>query len=296
MSYRAGLVALLGKPNVGKSTLLNAIVGQKVSIVSNKPQTTRRRIRGILTTDHYQVVLVDTPGVHAPRTRLDRAMVDAARASMDDVDVVVIVVDGGHHPGEMDREVAKWVEQFEGPRFVCINKMDTLPAENVMAFVEAYTALFKTKDYMLTTATRGSNVDKLVEMIVERLPEQEALYPEDEFTDQSSRFLAGELVREQILNVTRQEIPYATAVTVDEWDDAGTGVVRIAASIVVEKASQRAIILGREGAMLKKIGTVARQGIEEVIGRKAYLELHVRVQTDWRMNAAALHELEYGDV
>jgi GTP-binding protein Era len=295
MSYRAGLVALLGKPNVGKSTLLNAIVGQKVSIVSNKPQTTRRRICGIATTDEHQIVLVDTPGVHAPRTRLDRAMVDAARGALDAVDVAVIVVDGGHHPGEMDKEVAKWIENFEGPRLICINKMDTLAAENVAGFVEAFCALFKTTDYMLTTATRRNNVDKLIQLIVERLPEQPALYPEDEFTDQSSRFMAGELVREQILHETRQEIPYATAVTVDDWDEGGP-TLRISASIVVEKASQRAIILGREGAMLKRIGTAAREGIETIMQRKAYLELHVRVQEGWRMNAAALHELEYGDL
>ncbi len=192
--YRAGLVAIVGKPNVGKSTLMNYIVGQKVSIVSNKPQTTRRRVVGIATTPEHQIVFVDTPGVHTPRTQLDKSMVDATRAGLHGVDVIVIVVDGGHHPGEVDSEVAQVLATGAAdgiPRILCINKMDHLKPENVTGFVEAYCKLFNVDEYMMTTATRGSNVNALVSLIVEHLPEQDPLYADDEITDQSSRFLVA---------------------------------------------------------------------------------------------------------
>jgi GTP-binding protein Era len=291
-------VALVGKPNVGKSTLMNAIVGQKVSIVSNKPQTTRRRILGIATTESYQIAFLDTPGVHVPHTQLDKAMLDAARGALDAVDVVVVVGEGGHHPGELDKEVAKMVSPGGKPVvpvIVCINKMDQLKPEHVLPYVEAYQKLFGTQEYMLTTASRGRNVDKLTELIVAHLPQQEALYPADEVTDASSRFLAGEFVREKILALTRQEVPYATAVIVDEWSEEPSGLVRISATILVEKASQRGILIGKQGAFLKKIGESARLEIEELIGSRVFLGLHIRVQPDWRMNPRVLHELEYSE-
>src|SRR4051812_5744801 len=216
--FKSGMVALIGKPNVGKSTLLNTIVGQKVSIVSNKPQTTRRRILGIATTPEYQVVFIDTPGIHEPHTTLQKAMVEHARAALSDVDVVLFVVDGAHHPGEDDKQIAKLIHgsmsqqgaeapnpQSGVPVVLCMNKMDELKAEYVQGFVDAYCKLAGTDNYMLTTATRGTNVDKLLELIVAHLPEGEPLFPDDEFTDQSSRFLVGELIREKILNASRQE-------------------------------------------------------------------------------------------
>lgn len=296
--FRSGFVALVGKPNVGKSTLMNHIVGQKVSIVSNKPQTTRRRVVGIATSDQYQVAFVDTPGVHTPRTQLDKSMVDATRAGLHDVDVIVVVVDGGHHPGEQDREVAQVLEISAAkstPRLLCINKMDHLKPENVTGFVEAYSALFQPQDFVLTTASRGLNVSILVDQIVQRLPERPPLFTEDEITDQSSRFMAAEFVREQIITATRQEVPYATAVTVDTWEERANGSVAISATIIVEKSSQRAILIGTEGAFLKRIGTGARLEIETLLGRTVHLNLHVRVQEGWRMNPALIHELEYGD-
>jgi len=296
--FRAGLVALVGKPNVGKSTLMNHIVGQKVSIVSDKPQTTRRRVVGIATTAEYQIAFVDTPGVHTPRTQLDKSMVDATRAGLHAVDVIVVVVDGGHHPGEQDRDVAQVLSvsaEPETPRLLCINKMDHLKPENVTGFVEAYSALFNPQDFILTTASRGLNVPLLVNQIVERLPEREALYSEDEVTDQSSRFMAGEFVREQIICATRQEVPYATAVTVDSWEERPNGSVAIGATVIVDKSSQRAILIGQEGSFLKRIGTAARLEIEGLLGKSVHLNLHVRVQEGWRMNPALIHELEYGE-
>jgi GTP-binding protein Era len=294
MGYRAGTVALIGKPNVGKSTLMNAIVGQKVSIVSNKPQTTRRSALGIATTDTYQIAFVDTPGLHEPHTALGRAMVDQARAALTEVDLVLVVVDGSHHPGEADQAIAGLLAKIapDKPLLLCMNKMDLLKAENVVRNVEAYSALFKTEDPMMTTATSGVNVPKLVALIVERLPEQPALYPADEFTDQSSRFMAAEFVREKILRATRQEVPHAVAVMVDDWDDGEDRTV-IHATILVEKDSQRAILIGKQGQFVKKIGTEARAEIAELLSRPVHLELHVKVAENWRMNRRILHELEY---
>ncbi len=305
-----GTVALIGKPNVGKSTLLNTIVGQKVSIVSNKPQTTRRRVLGIATTDAYQIIFIDTPGIHEPHTQLAKSMVEQARGALGDVDLILFVVDGSQHPSDADREISRLIQTFtpqpsdaragemeEGERtpvILCMNKMDQLKAENVEAFLEAYTALAGTDEYMMTTATRAQNVDKLVEMIVAKLPEGEPLYDADEFTDQSSRFLVGELIREKILIAAKQEIPHATAVLVDDWDEEGN-ILHIGASIYVERASQRGILIGKAGQFLKKIGSEARVEIEQLLERKIYLELHVKVREDWRMNPRMLQELEYSD-
>lgn len=295
--YRAGYVALLGKPNVGKSTLLNRIVGQKVSIVSNKPQTTRRRVIGICTTPNYQIAFIDTPGIHEPHTQLGKAMVEQARMSLGDADQVVYVADGSHHPGEQDREVAKLLkEDLKIPMVLCMNKMDLLKAEDVERNADAFCTLLglTQNDLMLTTATKGHNVDKLVEMIVSKLPERQPMYADDEFTDQSSRFLAAELVREKILQATREEVPHSVAVMVDEWEEEGS-LTRIGATILVERASQRAILIGKQGQFLKKIGTEARLEIEELVGKKVYLQLHVKVSEDWRMSPRILQELEYSD-
>ena len=295
--FRAGYVALLGKPNVGKSTLLNQIVGHKVSIVSNKPQTTRRRVIGITSTPDHQIAFIDTPGIHEPHTQLGKAMIEQARMSLGDADVVVYVADGSHHPGEQDREVAKILkEDLRIPMLLCMNKMDLLKAEDVQRNLDAFLTLLglTQDDVMLTTATRGHNVDKLVDMIVSKLPVQEALYPEDEFTDQSSRFLAAELIREKILIATREEVPHSVAVMVDEWEEQ-ENLVRIGATILVEKSSQRAILIGKQGSFLKKVGTDARVEIEELVGQKVFLQLHVKVSQDWRMNPRILQELEYSD-
>jgi len=296
--FKAGYVAMIGKPNVGKSTLLNHLVGQKVSIVSNKPQTTRRRVLGIASGDNYQIAIIDTPGVHEPHTRLGRSMVDQARSALGDIDLILYVTDISKMPNEEDKEIARMLRTPEGekaiPRVLCFNKMDLLRADQVVDHVEAYCKLIGTEDYMMTSATKNQNVDKLIEMILEKLPIGERMFDEDEFTDQSSRFMAGELVREKILVATRQEIPHATAVFVEEWEDTGE-LVRIHATIYVEKSSQRAIIIGKKGEFLKKIGTEARQEIEALLGKRVFLELFVKVSEDWRMNPRVLRELEYSE-
>lgn len=306
MAHRFGYVALIGKPNVGKSTLLNHIVGQKVSIVSNKPQTTRKRVVGITTADDYQIAFIDTPGIHEPHTKLGRSMVEQARKSLHDVDVIVYVADSASHPNDGDKEIARLLTGIEVhdlqdpekhvaiPIVLCLNKMDQLKADAVQRNTDAYIGLFKTEDYMLTTATRGFNVDKLIEMIVAKLPEGDAQFEPDDYTDQSSRFIAAEFVREKILIATKQEVPHAVAVMVDSWEEEDA-LIRIAASIYVEKASQRAILIGKQGQFIKKIGTEARAEIEELLGSKVFLELQVRVKEDWRMNPRMLQELEYAE-
>jgi GTP-binding protein Era len=222
-------------------------------------------------------------------------MVESARAALDGVDLVLMVADASRRPDDEDKEIAKLLGADPGPTrlLLCLNKMDILHAEYVVENVEAYCKLFGTEDYMLTTATKGQNVDKLLELIVERLPEGEPAFPVEDFTDQSSRFMAAELVREKILQATRQEVPHATAVLVDNWEEPETGAVRISASIIVEKPSQRAILIGKQGQFIKRIGTQARLEIEALIGRQVFLELFVKVREDWRMNPGLLHELEY---
>lgn len=300
MAHKFGVVALIGKPNVGKSTLLNAMVGQKVAIVSDKPQTTRKRLLGIRSTDASQIVFVDTPGVHEPHTRLGKTMLEAVRQSLNDIDAVVWVVDGSKAPDEEDlRIVQMMAKTLEKPflaskGIVCLNKMDLLKAEFVVDHVERYCKLLGAERYMMTTATRSLNIEKLVDLIEEMLPDGESMYPEDEFTDQSSRFMAAELVREKILIATRREVPHATGVTVDSWEEEGD-LVRMSATIMVERAGQKAILIGRGGAFVKDIGTKARHEIELLIEKRVHLDLHVKVREDWRMNPGVLREMEYSE-
>lgn len=300
MEHRFGTVALIGKPNVGKSTLVNAMVGQKVAIVSDKKQTTRRRLRGIATAPDHQIVFVDTPGVHEPHTRLGKAMVESARSALADVDLVLYVANGAARPDEDERRIAKMVTDSgfgkgKGRLILCLNKMDLLKPEHVLPNVEAYTNLLGVTqdDAMLTTATRGHNLDKLVAMIVERIPEGPPAYPEDEFTDQSSRFLVAELVRERVLTKTRQEVPHATGVVVDAWEEDETGRLRIAAALIVERPGQKAILIGEKGRFVREVGTEARQEIEETLGCPVHLELYVKVREGWRENTTTLREMEY---
>lgn len=292
-----GLVAMLGKPNVGKSTLLNALVGQKVSIVSNKPQTTRRRVLGVVQGEDFQVAFIDTPGIHEPHTTLGRAMVESARQALDSVDAILYVADASKKPDEVDRQAARLVRPEGkplGPIVLCLNKMDLLAPEMVTSTLESYTKLFDPVEYMLTTATKGHNLDKLLKIIVDLLPDGEPLFPEDEYTDQPLRFIAAEIIREKVLQQTKQEVPHATAVHVDDWEEE-EGLVRIRATIVVEKQGQKAILIGKHGQFLKGIGTAARLELQALLEQQVFLELYVKVREDWRMNPRMLQELEYTD-
>ncbi len=301
-NHKAGVVAVVGKPNVGKSTLINLVVGHKVSIVSDKAQTTRRRVMGIATTPDYQIVFVDTPGIHKPHTKLGSALNQTARASVYDVDIVLVMVDVSRPPNNEDVNVATILKEAgfltepesdrKIPVILCLNKMDRLPAEHVERNFEIYTKLFATKQTVMTSLVKNQNADLLVGELVTRLPENPDFYPEDTYTDQPMRFLAAELVREKALRLTKEEVPHAVATIVQEWDEAEND-VDITVDIIVEREGQKGILIGKQGSMLKQIGTEARLEIEDILGKKVFLRLFVKVRADWRQNPRLLKELEY---
>jgi GTP-binding protein Era len=290
--HKSGFVAVIGKPNVGKSTLVNAFVGADVSIVSSKPQTTRRVIRGILTRPDAQIVFVDTPGIHTPQHKLGKVMVEAASSVLGEVDLVVFMVDGSRMPNDEDKRIGALLkDKSRAPVLLALNKMDNLKPDDVQAVTEAHWAIVKYDDWMRISATRKTNIDKLLEQILLRLPEGPELYATDIVTDQTIQAVASELIREQVLNATRQEIPHAVAVAIDEWNDRREDLTHIAATIYVERDSQTGILIGAGGAMLKKIGQGARTQIEEWVGHKVYLELWVKVWDRWREREDNLHRL-----
>jgi GTP-binding protein Era len=294
--HRSGFVAVIGRPNVGKSTLMNQAVGQKVAIVSPKPQTTRGRILGILTRDDAQVIFVDTPGLHRPRHKLGQAMVATASAAIPDADVVLFVTDVSRPPTAEDREIAALVEGRTGaPVVLVLNKMDRLAPDKVKPHVEAFWALAPYhRAWMMTTATTGENLDKLLALVISLLPEGPRYYPGDQVTDQTEREIAAELVREQVLRQTRQEVPHAVAVVVDEFKERENNTFYVAASVFVEKDSQKGIIIGRGGQMLREIGTAARREIERMVGGRVYLDLRVRVRKGWRQSERDVQRMGYG--
>ena len=293
--HKSGFVAIVGKPNVGKSTLVNAYVGAKIAIVSNKPQTTRRVIRGILTRPDAQVIFVDTPGIHKPQHRLGGVMVEAATRAINEVDVVVFLTDGSRMPDEADVRIGQLLnERCRVPVLLALNKMDLLKPQNVQAVTEAYWERVTHADWMRLSATRGENLDKLLEQILARLPEGPELYPADQVTDQNLQVMSAELVREQVLQRTRQEIPHSVAVAIEQWEERRADLTHISATIYVERESQKAIIIGAGGAMLKEIGQTARVEIEQWVGHKVYLELWVKVWEKWRERDNSLRELGLG--
>jgi GTP-binding protein Era len=293
-AYRSGFVAVVGKPNVGKSTLINLYVGHKIAIVSDKPQTTRRTIRGILTREDAQLIFVDTPGIHRPMHALGKLMVRAAVETMGDADVIVFLVDGSRMPSSEDEEIGEILrERARAPILLALNKSDLLKREHVGQVTEAYWSLVDYADWMRISASRAENTDKLLNMIVERLPAGPSLFPEEEITDQPMQQIASELIREQVLRNTRQEIPHVVALSIDEWEDRSDKLTYIAASVWVEKDSQKGIVIGEHGAMLKKIGQAGRQEIEAWLGHQVYLELTVKVRERWRRDERLLRELGY---
>jgi GTPase len=291
--FRAGFVSVIGRPNVGKSTLVNALVGQKIAIVSDKPQTTRNRILAVVNRPHGQIVLFDTPGIHKPQHRMNERMVATAVRSLDQVDLVLWVIDvaEGYGPGE--RYVRDTLRKAKRPVMLAINKIDTVPRPQILPAIEQYRQFLDFVEIVPVSALKGDNVDLLADRLVANLPPGERLYPEDFLTDQPERFFVAEMIREQILRQTREEIPYATGVVVDAFKE-GDVLVRIEASIFAERDSQKAILIGKGGAMLKSIGTAARHEIERFLGTKVFLGLFVKVRDRWREDPAVLEEMGLG--
>ncbi len=282
---KAGLIALIGRPNTGKSTLLNRLIGQVVSIVSDKPQTTRHRILGVRTSPDCQMVFVDTPGVHRPGFRLNERMMETVYEALREVDLVLHLVDMSERFGKGEKYVADMVQQAQKPTILLLNKVDLINKGKILPTLDFYQQEYDYREMIPISATKGDNHQALLEKIAQILPEGDFLYPFEYITDQQERSMVGERIREKVLRQTRHELPYASAVLLEEFDEEERegGFVRITASIIVEKPGQKRIVIGRGGQMIKTIGTRSRKDIEKLLGvRKVYLELQVRVVPDWR--------------
>ena len=291
-AYKSGFVSIIGRPNVGKSTLLNRILGEKIVAVSDKPQTTRNVIRGILSDEVSQIVFVDTPGIHSARNRINKAMVDAAMTAVTGIDLLLLVVDATQR---IDEPFVKDICTKAGaPVWLVLNKIDQVePKDKLFSLIEGYTKLHVFSEIIPISAQSGSNVERLVGLVRERLPEGEALFPDDILTDLPEKFICAELIREKVFRLTTKEIPYGTAVVVEAFQERENGVVAITATIMVERDTHKGIIIGKRGSMLKKIGEQARRDIERLLGTRVFLELFVQVQERWTERTAMLRELGY---
>lgn len=285
-------MALIGRPNAGKSTLLNRLVGEKIAAVSNKPQTTRHQIQGIITRDAGQIVLVDTPGVHQPGYLLNRRMMSAVHDALEGVNLVLLIRDAAVSTGNGDRFVLELVKQSQKPALLLLNKIDKVADKSqLLPLMEWYGNEYEWRTVLPLSARTGDMVDALVSEIIKHLPEGEAIFAEDELTDQSVRTLVSEIVREKILQTTGEEIPYVTAVVTERYDEVREDLTRIYCAIYVERNSQKRIVIGKGGDRLKEIGTRARADIEKLVGHHVYLELFVKVEENWRNSERALNEL-----
>ncbi|MBN1891669.1 MAG: GTPase Era [Clostridiales bacterium] len=304
----SGFVAIIGKPNVGKSTLINQLSGMKLAIISAKPQTTRSNIRAIINRDDTQIVFVDTPGVHKPQNDLSRYMVDSSVRAAQYADVIVLMVDGRFsRPGEKDRAIIERISRFKKPIILAVNKIDDVVKESLLPIIQSYSDLHAFDTIIPVSAKTGDGVEELLDEVTKRLPSGPRYYPESDYTDQSERSISAELIREQILHYTNQEVPHGTAVLIDKFeeihsedakDEFDRKMIRIYASIICERSTHKSIILGKDGQMIKRIGTSARRNIESMTGCKVYLELHVKVRSDWKNASSHLNELGYkiGDI
>lgn len=301
-AFHSGYVSIIGRPNVGKSTLLNQILQEKIAIISDKPQTTRNRILGVKHLPQAQIVFLDTPGIHNPKYKFNQRMVKAALETLEEVDLVFFLVEAtdalpagrqGPSAGGGDQFIMERLKGLETPVFLVLNKMDMIKKEKTIPLVNDYIRQFKFAEIVPISALTGDNVDRLIEVAVGYLPEGEPFFPSDIATDQPVRFMAAETVREKILHHTREEIPYSVAVLIEEFKEEPERPVHIRALILVDRDSQKGILIGKKGEMLKTIGTEARLDLEALLGTKVFLELWVRVQKDWRQDENVLKELGY---
>jgi GTP-binding protein Era len=308
-SFHSGYIAIIGRPNVGKSTLLNQILQEKIAIISDKPQTTRNRILGVKHLPQVQIVFLDTPGIYKPKYKLNQRMVRVALGTLDEVDLIFFIVEatdavpagrqavsGGRHgptAGSGDQFIMERLKELETPVILVLNKLDLIKKEKTIPLVEEYMRQHKFAEVVPISALTGDNVDRLIEVAVKYLPEGEPFFPSDVVTDQPVRFIAAETIREKILHHTREEIPYSVAVVIEEFIEEPGRPVHIRALIMVERDSQKGILIGKKGAMLKTVGTEARLELEALLGTKVFLELWVKVQQDWRSDETVLKELGY---
>lgn len=291
--FHSGFVSILGRPNAGKSTLLNALLESKVAIVSERPQTTRTSIQGVLTREHAQTVFLDTPGIHKPDSLLNKRMMDTVRAALEDRDLLLVVIDAAAPYTEDDREPLDLIRKVNTPAILVLNKVDRLERkEDLLLRIEQYRSLHDFADYIPVSALKGEGLEVLREEIEKRMPEGPAYFPADYVTDQPERFLAAELVREKVLRETHQEVPHSVAVLIEGWEDKGK-ILHIAATVYVEKQGQKGILIGGGGAKIKRIGTRARQEIERMLDRRVFLELFVKVRPNWREDSGFLAAMDW---
>lgn len=290
--YKSGFVALIGRPNVGKSTLLNFLVGQKVAIMSPQPQTTRNKISGIYTDDQEQIVFIDTPGIHKPKNKLDDFMDKSSYSALDEVDVVLFMVEP-EPAGKGDQYIAELLKKIKKPVFLVINKIDKVHPDKLLSIIDSYKNLGDFAEIVPISASQGNNVSELIKTIAKYLPEGPQFYDADQLIDRPEYFIVAELIREQVLKLTHEEVPHATAVVVDRMRDHEGGKLQIEATIYVERPGQKGIIIGKKGQMLKQIGIAARQEIEALLGEKVNLRLWVKVQKNWRSDPAFLKSIGY---
>jgi GTPase len=293
---KSGFVSFIGRPNAGKSTLLNRLVGTKLAIVSDKPQTTRTRILGVKNYADAQVVFLDTPGIHRPLHRMNVRMMHTAVETMREVDVLGVVVDAAEPPGKGDRFVVDLIKDVKAPIVLILNKIDLIKKSRLLPIIERHAKEDRFAEIVPISASTGDNVERLERVLIDRLPEGEALYPADYLTDQPERFMAAEIVREKLLQFTHAEIPFSSAVVIDRFEEpaVGAGVLRLFCTIVVDRESQKPIVVGRAGEMIKRIGTAAREELERFFSTRVYLDLHVRVKSEWREDDRVLSQIGIG--
>jgi GTP-binding protein Era len=291
-SFKSGFVAVVGRPNVGKSTLVNTLVASKVSIVTPVPQTTRNRILGIVHRPDAQVILMDTPGVHKPFSRLNEQMMNYVRQALAERDLAVLIVDASEAFGKGDEFVISLLKEYSPPTILALNKIDRVHKPELLPLIDRYAMLYQFEEIFPISALRGEGLEELLASIVQRLPQGPQYFPPDEYTDQPERFLASEIIREKVIRHTKHEMPYVTAVLVDRFEE-GEQITRLHATIVVEKESQKPIVIGAGGARLKEMGSEARLELEKLFPPKVYLELYVKVEPHWRNNSAVIAELDY---
>lgn len=282
--YKSGFVAIVGRPNVGKSTLMNYIVGQKVAIMSDKPQTTRNKIRAVYTSEEGQIIFLDTPGVHKPKSKLGNYMNRMVENALREVDVVLFLVDASEKLGPGDEYIIEKLKEVKTPVYLVINKIDKVHPEELLPFIDQYKELYAFEEIVPVSALQGNNVNRLMEQLLAKLPEGPQYYPEDQITDHPERFVVAELIREKILHLTREEVPHSIAVVIEQMKprEDNEHLIDIYATIYTERPTQKGILVGKQGSMMKEIGMRAREDIERLLGTKVYLNLWIKVKKDWR--------------
>ncbi|MBH0158493.1 MULTISPECIES: GTPase Era [Fictibacillus] len=294
--YKSGFVTIIGRPNVGKSTLLNKVIGQKIAIMSDKPQTTRNKIQAVYTTDESQVIFIDTPGIHKPKHKLGDFMTRTAQQTLNEVDLILFVINAEEGYGRGDQFIIDRLQNVKNPVFLVINKIDKVHPDQLLPLIDMYRNKLDVAEVVPISALNGNNVDTLLEQIVSYMEEGPQFYPEDQVTDHPERFITAELIREKVLHLTREEIPHSVAVVIEEMKEREEkNVVFVNATIIVERSSQKGIIIGKQGKMLKEIGKRARADIETLLGSRVFLELYVKVQNDWRNRQKQLTEFGFNE-